>query len=422
MMITKLKRLLAAFAVVAAFAAGTLLVAEASLADRIVLKDGRTFEGKVVREGKDFVQFRIKVGGIEQEKLFDRSEIASLVKDEAPKAAAEETAAKPAEKDKKDAASKHTGAMRVAILNFGAPSSWQGKYGDMVGVQVSIEGFKKAIPILEKAKTDIVVIRINSGGGYGLEARKFAEMFEKEYKPRFRTVMWVESAISAAAMSPWVLEEAYFMPQGNIGACTGWRGNLVAVKGPELEENLFWMEKLSDLGKRDRRIMRSMQITDPLSVDIDENGEVHWRQDEQGQYVVNKAGHIYTMTSSEAIKFKFARGIAADKDELARAMGLQEVEWVGQDATDLVDKSIRDNDAVEKHNQEVFEKYQLAISLAQQLQDKPRRGIQIAAAKRYLAELRKMVAVNPNFEFHLGIPPEWFVAQDELIKRLSQLP
>lgn len=402
-----------------------LALSLSTLADTLHLKDGRVLEGTVVREGDGFIFFRVKVGTIEQNQLFTTEQIEKLVRsdtapktDEAIKAKADE--AKKAEEDKAKN-DKHSGATRIAILNFGPPSSWQGSAGNMVGVQVSAEGFKKAIPLLEKAKVDVVVVRVNSGGGYGLEVPKFNEIFEL-YETKFRTVAWIESAISAAAMSPWVIEEMYFLPQGNIGACTGWYGNLVAVKGLELEEALYKMEKASALGKKDPKIMRAMQIMEPLSVDFDESGNPVWRQDDQGELVLNPKGKVYTMNAEDGVKTKFAKGIAATEDELAKAMGLQEYEIVALDASALVDKNIRDNDAVEKRAQYVYAKYSDAINLAAQLQDKKLRGAQLAIAKRHLAELRKMIAINPNFEFHIGMTKEWFEEQEEIIKRLSQGP
>lgn len=425
-MLSIARNFLRAASIALALSVGALVATDA-FADKITLKDGTVLEGKIVREGEDFVIFKIKVGSIEQEKIFDRKEITKLERDDPAPKTDEAMAAKEAEAkksaDAKKAEGRHTGATRVAILNFGPPSSWQGGYGDMVGVQISAEAFRKAIPLLEKAKVDVVVIRVNSGGGYGLEVGKFHQIFEKEYKPRFRTVAWIESAISAAAMSPWVIEEMYFFPKGNIGACTGWSGNLVATKGFQLEMMLVQMEEASKLGKKDPSIMRAMQVLDaPLSVDIDESGKVIWMQNEQGKYVLNPKTQIYTMTASEAVQFGFARGVAANNDELAKAMGLQEVEWVALDATNLVDKSIKDNDAAEKRNQEVLRKYMFHIGLAQQLPDKQRRGAELAICKRLLNELKTMVKLNPNFEFHLGIPPEWFVEQDELIKKLAALP
>ena len=179
----------------------------------------------------------MKLGSVESEQFFGAADYTKIDRDDpAPKTDENLKIDEDAKKtDAKKDEPKHSGATRVAILNFGCPSEWQGKYGDMVGLQVNADSFRRAIPLLEKDHTDLVVIRVKSGGGALSELAKFHEVFEKEYKPKFRVVAWIESAISAAAMSPWVIEEMYFYPQGNIGACTGWHGDLVAVKGMQLE-------------------------------------------------------------------------------------------------------------------------------------------------------------------------------------------
>jgi hypothetical protein len=422
--------LLQSIAAVLVAAGAFLLSTGAALADKLYLKDGSVLEGKVTREGKDFIFFKIKVGTVESETLYMMDKVLKIEKD-TPAPAGDKAQAADAPKDdskkgdgKTEGDAPVSGATRVAFLNFGPPSEWQGKNGDMVGVQISAEAFKNAVPLLEKAKADVVVIRINSGGGYLLEEEKFHDLFEHVYKKKFRTVCWVESAISAAAMSPWNIEEFYFFRKGNIGACTGWGGNLIAIKGVELEETLWRMEKVSALGKKDPKIMRSMQITDPLSVDIDENGEIRWRQDEDGKYILNKRGHILTLTASDACKFGFGKGIADTKEELAKVMNLHEVEFVGQEATDLVDNSIRDNDKVDKYNRAVLVKYFDALKLAQSLQDKARRGGELAKARKLLAEIKQMVRLNPNFRFHLGIDlaPEWFTEQEDIIKKIAAMP
>ncbi len=418
-------KLLKSLALAIVFAGASMLAAGIARADKLHLKDGRVLEGKVVREGKGFIYFKVKVGTVDSEQLFAEADIAKVERDDpAPKTdeniKKEEDAKKP---DAKADGVKHTGATRVCVLNFGPPSDWQGSVENMVGREISVAAFKNVVPLLEKAKVDVVILRVNSGGGLSLEMPRFQDLFEQSYKPKFRTVAWIESAISAAAMSPWTIEEYYFLPQGNMGACTEFNmGNMKASTGFKLEEVLLRMEKASAWGKKDPRIMRAMQIQEPLSVDIDENGEVHWRQDENGQYLLNRAKEVFTINANDAVKFKFAKGIAANRDELVKKMGLQEIEWVAQDATDMIDKSLRDNDSAYKRFNELLEKYQTAMGVANQAPDKERRGIQLGIAKRLLAELRQKLALNPNFPMFLGLPEDWFREQEELIKKLALKP
>jgi hypothetical protein len=389
-----------------------------ALADKLHLKDGRVLEGEVVREGDGFVYFRVKVGSIEQEQFFTSDQITKIEKD------GESTPAATTDKPKSDAAAKKSGSgvRRLAIMNFGPPSSWQGEIDTTVGIQISADAWKKAIPMLEKDGVTDVIVRINSGGGLLLELQKFMDLYEKEYKPRFRTVAWFESGISAAAMSPWVLEEFYFFPEGNVGACTGFSGRLNAIKGVELEQILLQMEDASRKGKKDPKIMRAMQIQEPLSASIDEKtGQVTWFQDvTSGDTVINPVGQVLTLTASVAIKFGLGKGIAATPEQLAKVMGYEEYEWAGKQAIDFVDSNMRANDKADKQWQVAFEKYARTVEVASGIQDRQQRGAEVGIARRHLAELRRLFSGNPNFALMYGTDDAWFREQEELLKRLMR--
>jgi len=399
----------------------TLLAATTSaLADKLHLKDGRVLEGEVVREGEGFVYFKVKVGSIEQEQFFTTDQIVKIEKDSDAAAPATTTT-----KSGEGAASKKApadGVRKIAILNFGPPSSWQGEIDTTVGIQISADAWRRAIPLLEKDGVTDVVVRINSGGGLLLELQKFMDVYETQYKPRFRTVAWIESAISAAAMSPWVLEEFYFLPEGNIGACTGFSGRLNAIKGPQLEMVLYQMEEASRKGKKDPKIMRAMQIMDPLSATVDDRtGQVSWFQDvTSGEYVVNPVGQVLTITANEAVKLKLGKAVAATPDELARAMGYEEFVWGGKEAIDFIDKNMRDNDKADKNWQTTAEKYERTVNVAAGIQDRQRRGAEVGIARRHLAELKRLFSGNPNFALMYGTDDEWFREQEELLKRLMR--
>ena len=448
---SKILRSLAA----AAIFAGTLFFAGSpAIADKLHLKDGRVIEGSVVRETAAFVQMKVKVGGVEVVQTFTKGDISKIEKDaasnpapapaptptpgtepevpkaDAPVAAADPVAsesrpastdadAKRAERAAERAKQIDSGATRVAILNFGAPSSWQGEIGDMVGMQCNVDSWKRAIPLLEKDKVDVVVVRINSGGGYGFEVPKFNALYENVYKRKFRLVAWVESAISAAAMSPYVIEEIYFMPNGSLGACTGWSGALQNVEGMQLEQMLAEMEVASELGKRSPAIMRAMQIQVPLSASIDPTtGEVTWFQDTSGQHLLNPANQILTLTANDAVKFKFARGIAATKEELAKAMGLNEVVWAGEEATRFIDENMRATDRTDKRWQLKYQEYELNAGFAEGSQERSDRGKFVGKAIAALRELRSMFATNPNFGMLYDINDEWFRVREEELRKL----
>jgi hypothetical protein len=424
---TRARTLFSRFAAICLAAIATLATATDALADKLHLKDGRVLEGTITSETAEYVYFKIQVGGIEHTDIFPLSDIKQIERDSVtnPVPATGGTgtgaAAKPVRKP-----GRNDGVHRIAILNFGPPSTWGGVCEDMVGREVSAAAFKRAIEPLQKDGVTDVVIRINSGGGALLEIEKFHNVFE-EYKTKFRTVCWVESAISAAAMSPWVIEEFYMMPNGNIGACTGWFGALQAVKGPQLEMVLLQMERASKVANRNPLIMRAMQIQQPLSATIDPvTGNVKWFGDESGEKILNPVGQILTFNAADAVKYKFAKAIAASKEELAEAMlgtGV-EYEWAGKEASDIVDNSIRTNDKATKEAIEVVVKYARAIQEAASIQDLEERGAAVGRARRMLAQLESWVKQNPNLEFFLAgyvgaeLNREWFTIQRERLKEL----
>lgn len=329
----------------------------------------------------------------------------------------DDDALKAAEKANKDKeAKKVSKAARIAVLNFGPPSQWQDKAGKTVGEHIVAQAWNEAFDMLVKDNVDIVVVRVNSDGGLGLEVARFHDVLRK-YRTKFRTVAWIESAISAAAMAPWVLQEFYMMPQGNIGACTGHYGGRAAVEGVPLEQALIQMEQASKVASRDPKIMRSMQVEEPLSAIIDANGNVKWFQDVSGE-VVNQPGHILTFNSRDAVKYKFALGIASNLDELAKAMGVAEWEPAGKSAEKYIDTSLIENTKAEKDLPTIMDKYTVCVAGAQALADRASRQVEVGRAKRFLNDLERIVKKNKNFGLLNNLTPDWFRDQEDLLKWL----
>jgi hypothetical protein len=278
------------------------------------------------------------------------------------------------------------------------------------------------------------VFKIYSGGGYAIEPQKISDVIEDEYKPRFRTVAWIESAISAAAISMHCIEEIYFMPQGNYGACTMWSGQLVAAKGRQLESALYMMERISQRGHYDPKIMHSMQVDDPLSVTFDSDGKPIWSQDESGQYIVNKAGQILTFNAATAEKFKFSRGTARTAEELAKLMGYQECEFVGEKVAGIpwpvckADEQLRkfrDRTRVdETHLRNYFDAYQSNVQVASSTQDRQERGKFVGLARAALDKIEATVRNNPNMSLVIGYGPDefkdWMEQQRRILRDLMK--
>lgn len=406
---------------------GLLVAAPARADDVLTLKDGRVLHGQVVREIDGYVFFKYKLAGIEQQQMFKAEDYSSLERDADETDTVDAAKAEPVKKEKATA-----GVPRIAVITLG-----EGGDRDMVGVYITAKALEDAIPLLEEEGVTDVVFHVNSGGGLLLEIQRLSDVIQNEYKPRFRVVAWIESAISAAAMTSHCIEEIYFKPEGNYGACTGWSGNLVAVKGRGLEEVLYMMEKISARGNHDFRIMRSMEILDaPLSCTINETtGEVTWYQDESGELVVNTADRILTFDAKLAERVKFSRGTAATLDELAHEMGYEEVQWVGEKRPGIMWPVSKAEDYEMKYRarvaedqrrtQEYFTTYQQSINIASSMQEREERAKFVNKARSALNQIDRMVKNNPNFSFLImGMMSDeydqWLNDQRQLLRDLMR--
>ncbi len=315
----------------------------------------------------------------------------------------------------------HGRPTRVAILNFGPPTEWNEAVEDTVGVQITARAFQGAVPLLQADNVEVVVVRVNSSHGAVVEAERFVDVWETQFKSRFRTAAWVDTAQWVGAVAVYPLAEVYFTPDGTMGdACPPFE-----LEVPPIADFDAWLAlgaRISILGGHDPKIMRSMQIQDPLSATIDPNtGEVKWYQGLSGEAVVNPRMHVLTLTAADAVKFKFARGIASTKEELVKAMGLQEVEWAGQAAADLVDNSMKEADRTNKKLIEVYIQYEIALAAARSQSGEERRALREASltrAREHLAEIRQMKAADPIFAVVYPLGRYWFEEQERVLRVL----
>lgn len=405
-------------------------------------KEGEVLEGRITKEVEGWIWFTRVQGGVETEVVLNPKDIEKIERgDSTPADAKSKPDAKPEGKTdgKGDAKPRAvTGVPRAAVITL------EGE----VGIQFAAKPLEEAMKDLDEEGVSVVVLKINSGGGLLLEVDKLSDAIHLKYKQKYRTVAWIESAISAAAMSAHSLEEIYFLPKGNYGACTGWSGALNAMKGRGLEQLLLTAEKYSARGGHDKRIMRAMQISaeesdlqnlgisppgGQLSADIDpKTGEVTWYQGLEGQYTLNPKGgvRILTFNAEEAAKFKFSRGTAANIQELGKLMGYQELEWVGKEkkgvpypvskAEEHMLKWRKDITEAEENFAVYTRDYQRSVQTAQSTANRDDRGMWIGKSKTALAFLENIVKKHPNIGLLNGLDKDWFDQQREMLRKLAK--
>lgn len=394
----------------------------ASARDVVVLKDGRQIEGDIVREIDGNIWMYVYFGDLKKQEFFAAVSIEKVKRDATVDEA--DRASDPAEK----------------AARPGVPKGMVITLEGMVGVEMAAQKLEELIPMIEDeiGEGGILVLKINSGGGFLAEVQLLSDVIENELKPKFEVVGWIESAISAAAMTAITMERLYFMPEGNLGAATGWSGNLVAVKGRNLEEVFYRMEQISARGKRDARIIHAMQGRPdrdvPLSATIDrKTGEVTWYQDEDsGQILVNRAGDILTFNSDMARDLRFSEGTARDLDELTREMGYDEIDWVGEWRNDLifpVSKAENDNrrwrEFIDQNNAGLAvaaQKYRMYLNAANGNQG-DNRGKLVNKARGFLRSIKRYATESPKLvTVVLGIPWDqfdgWYEQQVETLRDL----
>ena len=401
---------------IAFVAAPSMAMAVEPTPDTVKLKDGRELHGTIVKEKDGYIWLDLGVGN---PMFLSPDKIEEIIRESDTPIPTEVT--KDSDDGKDQAWERVPGVTRAAVITAEG----------LVGMQMAAKPLHEAVQLLKDEGVDLVVFKVNSGGGYLIEIQQISDVLENEFKPNFRTIAWIDSAISAAAMSTLTLDNIYFMPRGNFGAATGWSGQLVAVKGRALEDVFYKMEKISRRGHHPKEIILAMQHNRPLSYDIDEaTGEAKFYQNLSGEHILNDGTDILTFNSQSALACGFSAGTAGTLEELTALLepSIGEIEWVGEKVSGVpypVCKAEqhqldwrKEVDYQEKRFQEVRAKYMMEISNAQSV-DVASRGGFLRRAEGYLARIKQMVKINPNFGLFQA-PKEWILQQEELIRNLRR--
>lgn len=414
-----------------------VLVAVVSLAfcqlsmaiDRITLRSGEVLEGRIEQELNGYIWFTARIAGIEQSRTLAPDDILRIERDVSTGTPATGTAPRPTTGTPIPTAPAQTApnpnVTRGVVLSLGGPE------GDMVGLYMAAKPLREAMPWLIDQGVEVVVFHVASGGGMLIEIEPLVETI-REYKQHFTVVAWIDRAISAAAMTAHVVEDIYFKTSGTYGACTGFSGgSMRPIEGRQLEEVLYFMERVSDWGEKSPYIMRSMQIREPLSASVDDNGDVTWYQSLDGEHIVSNGQFILTFNSDQAERLKFSRGTADTLDELTSRLGRGEIHWLGERRQGTIypvskaeQMQVDFRVLVQRAEQRLGEfmgKYQMARGAIGG--DQRTRAAMGQRALDALQEVRRLVENNPNFALFMGFEElsqfrEWY---DEQVREVRDM-
>ncbi len=435
---------------------GLFTTPSAFAADKVTLKDGTVLQGTITREMGGIVWIKTSQSGIETERMVLPEELKHVQRDAgasgdvgdtnkstppdhaAKTDGAEDEAASPSDtatNDKQfegDEPAYKSGVPRALVLTMGDEQN-----GHTVGIYMTADIIRRAIPTLEKElgtdRTGILVLRVHSGGGFLLELQKLSDIIENELKPKFRVVGWIDHAISAAAMSMHCVEEIYFTTDGEYGGCTAFGGDANnPVEGFELEEILYMMEKISERGKHNPLLMRSMQIQMSLSGSLDENGKFKYFPDTtSGDVLVNRETEVLTLNAESAEKIKFSSGRADTIEDLAKLMKVPEIQWVGKRVKGYPWPISKSEEIQIKYRQRTKEdqgaegrltaSYNRRLAAAQAAQDRDRASF-VGQARQSLERIKAIFRNNPNLKLlRFGGDRgyrEWLDEQDRILRDL----
>ena len=174
----------------------------------------------------------------------------------------------------------------------------------------------------------IIVLKVNSGGGIGHVWSDIRD-YVFEARKRHRIIAWVESAISAAAMTVYCCDEIYYTSLGEVGSCSGYRGNPNNPLSPEEQQVMITeMEKVISSSSRSLLITGCMFMSDRLlSYSKDsQSGEITYFDTLEGDTILSNYGENMTLYADQAVEAGLADGIANSVEELAEQLNLPKLD------------------------------------------------------------------------------------------------
>ena len=219
--------------------------------------------------------------------------------------------------------------VRAAFITLGAPGM------DAVGPYINAASLRASLAKLPtNDPVDVIVLRVNSMGGLLAEVPRLSDLIE-ERKETSRVVVWVDRALSAAALASLSSATIVMTPEGNIGSAVTFvrrQGKAEALTGADLEKALAVGAAIAARGKHEPLLVKAMQTPVPVSCDLGAAGPVNFREDETGTEIVNKEGEILTLTAQQAVRWGLSDGTADTKESLMALLGYAKWTDVGAEA------------------------------------------------------------------------------------------
>jgi len=310
--------------------AGGLALAGAARADRLVTIEGRTFEGRVITEGPTKVVFEIHQYGAKLRKTFRRQEVKYITRGPIetkgpdpgarPKRRGEEAKVIPPEPE------------APPVVKYDKPTYYVIPIEEVIGMHVTASYLERCLDAAARRKPTVVVLSIDSPGGYIHEVDKLVEIIRKNSR-QFHIVAYVRKAVSAAAITSLAVKELYFAPQAIFGAATAYTQDAFGLPSAIAEKfQSVWRARArsaADIGGHSPMLAEAM---------IDRNMELYAHKHKNGiisikagkapggDKQITSKGKLLTLTAGEAMEAGLAKAVVGDIVLLGEE--LEHKEWV----------------------------------------------------------------------------------------------
>ncbi len=301
--------------------AAVALAVSASLGDILTTKDGRVFDGVVIRRSDSGVVFEVKKYGATMRMTFAPAEVASIR--EGPVADPPPRIPEPEEPSAlTDSTPEEPLPPPPPVVEHAGPAYCVVPMRGEVGKDLVASVLDQALADAVKRKPTVIVLEMDSPGGLIHEVEPLVQTIRK-YRDT-RTVLVVHHAISAAAITGLSVPEIYMTSNSIFGAATAFRATPDGT--PEDIE-----EKMRSVWRAVARNSAEQGGHSPLlgSAMIDAKYDLHVETGRDGKKeivegsgadMVVRQGNLLAMTAPEACASGLAAGTIDDFATLGKLL------------------------------------------------------------------------------------------------------
>lgn len=323
--------------ILASLGLGMVLAAIAS-GEFVHMKDGRTFEGEILKRSSSSIEIRTKVAGIETTLTLRRSEIDSI-SESAPRADDDEND-RPAAKEPQREPAPETAPVRKKAVTPARTNAAQRSerlhyieipINGTFGENVLPTGVRDALEYAARMNVEHIVFHIDSPGGYVAAAETISETL-RENEDRFTYHALVDDAISAAIWVVVMCDTIHMRPGASVGGAVVFsQDETTGAAEVDAKMNSIIAANLASAAAargHHPSLIRAMILPEKeIFLWEDESGVTRIAEERSeagpGARSLDDSESILTLTSDEAELVGFASILEGDSGDLGEALGFR---------------------------------------------------------------------------------------------------